>query len=162
MTSQVLILEDGCLAFTGEIQSDDFFLGLQRIGKGRKVRYRKNKLIVSEYPEQLDVLIRIGGADCNKGAKGVPPALMRDDSGTAFKFDFSWREAEQAWPAESSLPVMKRARPSAYTVDEEKHPVQIVEYRFSVHSKGVPLVSRLVVRVVGKDGRQLAEISGGP
>ncbi len=162
MTSQVVVLDDGCVAFTGEMEAGDFFLDLKRTGKGNHIRYQKHNAVVTEYPAELEVLVRIGGADCYKGTPGVPPASVRDDSGSSFTFNVIWRDGKDSWAAESSLPVMKRARPSSYSLDDTKHSVQILEYRFAVNSKGVPLASRLIVGILRDDGRQLAEISGGP
>jgi hypothetical protein len=161
LSDQEITVEDGCLVFVGEMTAGDFFKGLESKKKRKRVEFKKNGVSIREYPDELNVLIRIAGADCYKGKPGVPPALVKDDSGTQFSFVLKWLNGEQVSPAEHSVPIVKRVRPTSYTLSE-KHLVEILEYRFVVSSKNVPLTSRLQVAVTAEGGKVKAQISGGP
>ena len=157
--SQLLHLDDGCLALDGAITSGNFFDDLTRIESGSRFEFRKHGRVVTEYPESLTTSIRIVG-QCAATLSNRPSSIFRGDS-YSLKFQVEWKEGMQLRPAALS-PVVARCVGSSSIIPGQDVTIPSVTCQMTVDSKGVPLVDHLIVSVYAADGKRLTRLSAGP
>src|ERR1700733_6885824 len=62
--SQIVFLQDGCIALDGSVSSGSFFEDLKRVASGNQLEFEKNGSAVTKYPESLTTTIHIVGGEC--------------------------------------------------------------------------------------------------
>jgi hypothetical protein len=159
--SQVVQLNDGCVAFDGTLKSANFFEDLKRKDIGSRLEFRKRGKVVTEYPESLTTSIRIVGGQCTDTLSNLPASIFRDDT-YSLKFQVEWKEGTQLRPAVLSPVVAHCIGYSNVSMPGQDSATPSIACQLTVESKGVPLVDHLIVSVFAPDGKRLTRLSARP
>jgi hypothetical protein len=89
--SQLVQLDDGCLAVDGTIKAGNFFEDLKRKDIGSRLEFRKRGTVVTEYPESLAISIRIAGGQWTAALSNLPSSILHGDS-YSLRFQVEWKE----------------------------------------------------------------------
>jgi len=157
--SQLLHLDDGCLALDGTVTSGNFFDDLKRTEIGTRFEFRKRGKVVTEYPESLTTSIRIVG-QCAATLSNPPSSVFRGHSYT-LKFQVEWKDGMRLRPAALS-PVDAHCIGSSSIIPGQDVTIPFITCQMTVASKGVPLDDHLIVSVFAADGTRLTRLSAGP
>jgi hypothetical protein len=158
--SQLLRLEDGCLALDGTVTSGNFFEDLKRTEIGSRFEFKKRGRVVTEYPESLTTSIRIAGDQCAAALSNRPSSIFRGDS-YSLKFQVEWKDGMQLRPAALSS-VVSHCVGSSSIIPGQDVTIPSITCQMTVESKGVPLVDHLIVSVFSADGKRITRLSAGP
>jgi len=141
----------GCHLFYATVSAGNFFDGLERLDTRRGTEYRKGQVQVTEFPEQIVVLIRDTVIDCSS------PTMPRNYSTTALLVESlsvkgDWQFGTKSQPLEE--PTLHRVnRPL-----QELH--NILEYEVVVQCKNIPLAAQLTLDLVTESGERVVRIIG--
>jgi len=159
--SQLIHLDDGCLALDGRVTSGTFFDDLKRSEVGSRFEFRKRGKVVTEYPQLLTTSIRIAGDRCAAALSNSPASVFRGDS-YSLKFQVEWKDGMQLRPATLS-PVSARCVGSNSTpIPSQDYTIPVITCQLTVDSKGVPLADHLIVSLFTADGQRLTRLSAAP
>jgi len=158
--SQVLHLDDGCLALAGTVTSGSFFEDLVRVRTGSRFEYRKRGRVVTEYPESLTTSIRIMG-QCAATLSNPPSSVFRGDS-YSLRFQVEWKDGMQLRPAVLSPVVAHCTGYSSILIPRQDFTIPSISCQLTVESKGVPLADHLIVSIFAADGTRLTRLSARP
>src|SRR5579863_1573671 len=92
--SQVIYLNDGCVAVDGTVTSGDFFGDLKRIDTGDELEFRKGGSVVTEYPKFVTTSIRLVGGECDATLSRPPSSIFRGNS-YSLTFQVEWKDGMQ-------------------------------------------------------------------
>jgi hypothetical protein len=159
--SQVVQLNDGCLAFDGTVKSGNFFEDLKRKDIGSRLEFRKRGRVVTEYPESLTTSIRIAGGQCTATLSDLPSSIFHGDS-YSLRFQVEWKEGTQLRPAVLSPVAARCIGYSSIPTAGQASTTPSVACQLTVNSKGVPLTDHLIVSVFAPDGTRLTRLSARP
>jgi hypothetical protein len=159
--SQLLHLDDGCVAVDGRVEAGNFFEDLKRVDTGSQSEYRKGGTVVTQYPESVTTSIRMMGGQCAAALADSPSAIFGGGS-YSLTFGVEWKDGMEMRPA-ILTPVVARCVGARITTDPSKD-VTFPELtcRMTVDSKGVPLGHHLIVSVFSADGKRLTRLSAAP
>jgi hypothetical protein len=158
--SQVLRLQDGCLALDGRITSGDFFEDLKRTEIGGEFEFRKRGKVVTQYPASLSMSIRVAG-QCAAALANPPSSVFHGDS-YSLTFRVEWKEGLQLRPAVLSATPTRCEGYSSDPIPSGSAAIPVVTCQLMVESEGIPLADHLIVSVFGSDGNRLTRLSAGP
>jgi len=158
--SQVLHLDDGCLALAGTVTSGSFFEDLVRVRTSGRFEYRKRGRVVTEYPESLTTSIRIMG-QCAATLSNPPSSVFRGDS-YSLRFQVEWKDGMQLRPAVLSPVVAHCTGYSSILIPRQDFTIPSIACQLTVESKGVPLADHLIVSIFAADGTRLTRLSARP
>ena len=153
--SQVIRLDDGCLAINGTVKSGTFFDDLKRTEIGNRSEFRKRGRVVTDYPESLTTSIRIDHLQCAATSTDPPPSALLGEL-NSFKFQVEWKTGMKLRPAVLS-PIVAHCMGAS-----QDFATPLITCEITVGSGGVPLADHLIVSVFAPDGKRLARLSAGP
>jgi hypothetical protein len=159
--SQLVQLNDGCLAFDGTVKSGNFFGDLKRKDIGSQLEFRKRGKVVTEYPESLTTSIRIAAGECDSTLSNMPSSILRGDS-YSLKFQVEWKKGTQLRAAVLSPVVAHCIGYSSISAAGQDAATPTIACQLTIESKGVPLTDHLIVSVFAPDGKRLARLSARP
>jgi hypothetical protein len=159
--SQVIQLDDRCLAVDGKMTSGAFFEDLKRIEIGRQFEFRKHGRAVREYPDSLTTSILIAGGPCESGLSNAGSSIFQGNAYT-LRFQVDWKEGMQLRPAALSPVAAHCTGYSPIQASGQGHPTPVVLCQLTVDSKGVPLGDHLIVSIFSLDGQRLTRLSARP
>lgn len=164
------ILTDGgfpsgpCFRLTGRATAADFFENLKREDTALGVIIHRGHDIVTEFPAQLRVSLRMYDLPCDyelkqAGARGyLTPALV-----STLRLGFYWKHGLQMRPVTGVTPAHRETRRLVpYASDLVNDLPEKFEwiFEFDVPSGGVPVTDSLVVVLVTTDGHIAARAAG--
>ena len=158
--SQLLQMDDGCLALNGTITSGSFFEDLKRTENGSRFEFTKGGLVVTDYPESLTTSIRIVG-QCAAKLSNPPYIIFHGDS-YSVKFEVEWKDGMQMRPAELSAEATHCTGYSSVPIPKQNYTIPSITCHLTEESKGVPLADHLIVSVLTADGKRLTRLSARP
>jgi hypothetical protein len=159
--SQVIYLNDGCIAVAGTLTSGGFFADLKRIDSATESEFRKNGSIVTKYPETLSASIRMVGGECDAALSRPPASVFRGDS-YSLTFQLEWKDGMQLRPAALTPVVAHCTGTSSIPIPSRDFTIPSVTCQMTVDSRGVPLSDHLIVSVINADGKLLTRLSAHP
>ena len=159
--SQLLYLNDGCVAVDGRVTAGNFFEDLKRVDTGNQSEYRRGGAVVTQYPESVTTSIRMMGAQCAADLADSPSSIF-GGSTYSLTFGVEWKDGMEMRPAVLT-PVVAHCVGARITTDPGKD-VTFPELtcRMTVDSRGVPLGNHLIVSVFSADGKRLTRLSAAP
>lgn len=158
--SQLIHLDDGCLALDGRVTSGTFFDDLKRTEVGRRFEFRKRGKVVTEYPQLLTTSIRIAGDRC-AALSNSPASVFRGDS-YSLKFQVEWKDGMQLRPATLSPVSARCVGSNSIPIPSQDYTIPVITCQLTVDSKGVPLADHLIVSLFTADGQRLTRLSAAP
>ena len=158
--SQLLHMDDGCLALNGTITSGSFFEDLKRTENGNRFEFTKGGLVVTDYPESLTTSIRIVG-QCAATLSNPPSIIFHGDS-YVVKFEVEWKDGMELRAAELSPDAAHCTGYSSIPIPKQNYTIPSITCQLTVESKGVPLADHLIVSVLTADGKRLTRLSARP
>ena len=151
-----------CGNLTGVLSSGEFFDGLQRLGTGRHIEFRKDAQPVTEFPSTIGISLAGKITSCaseqsNSGVRFVQPgngSSQQDvnEFTNGLKFTALWENRRGFQPV-SNWSVTKTVSDDRTWGVNDQIPTR---FAFQVPSQGVPLTSQLVITVYGPSGVKLA------
>jgi len=151
-------LQNGaCFRLSGHLSAADFFEGLRRVDTEEGTSYRLRNKVVTEYPEQVEVVVHVLDFPCSPDLKEfLPrPPLTRETMST-LRLNFFWKDGVHLRPVEETKRIGADIRRlSSYAIGasaDELAPRFEWNYAFTVNSDGVPLTDDLVLVI--KDSEQ--------
>jgi hypothetical protein len=148
MGSEQITLDGICITFNASMNSPEF-TGLERIETPSGVELRRSKKIVKTFPDLVDVEIWAIPTVCNSRGRSNQPKDLGAEAVDALTFRFSWKRDFDLRPAE--------------TLDSvKKHFSGRNIWLFYIQVKGaeIPTTDHLILHIVGKEGHDLAKLSG--
>jgi hypothetical protein len=159
--SQVVYLNDGCVAVDGTLTSGNFFQDLKRIDTGSESEFRKSGRVVTEYPDSLTTSIRLVGGECAATLTRPPNSVFGDNS-YSLKFKVEWKDGMQLRSALLSPVAAHCTGSSSIPIPSRNFTIPSVTCEMTVNSQGVPLGDHLIVSVSTADGKFLTRLSAHP
>ena len=159
--SQVVYLNDGCVAVGGSVTSGNFFGDLKRIDTGSQFEFRRNGSLVTEYPESVTTSIRLVGGECDATLSRPPASIFRGDS-YSLKFRLEWKDGMQLTPAVVSSVPAQCTGATSIPIPSRDFTIPSVTCQMTVDSRGVPLGDHLIVSVLTSEGKLLTRLSAHP
>lgn len=143
---------DVCATFYPELESNEFFRGLQRTETDEGRTFRKYSQLVTTYPPSLRIQIEVRISICD--ADIYTPAPIPDFLKT-LRFKVQWKKAMYLRPVGSfsveSIPL---------TLDQsENRKVLVVQIHDSTN---VPLTDHLILTILSPDGKILSRMAARP
>jgi len=167
VASQSIKSDQYCGNLTGVLSSGEFFDGLQRLGTGRHIEFRKDAQPVTEFPSTIGISLAGKITPCvseqsNSGVRFVLPgngSSQQDvnEFTNGLKFTALWENRRGVQPV-SNWSVTKSVGGDATWGVNEQIPVR---FAFQVPSQGVPLTNQLVITVYAPSGVKLATFTAG-
>ena len=157
LSFDIIRTSEGCVGFMAYFRAGTFFRGMKRINTPQGPVFRKGKVTVTQFPDEMDLIIVAHPGRCSIGAPPNP----------------SWRGD---WPPdwiksprpEGSLIRNLKAESLSISLAEEgssrgDYPIYTPwEYRFVVETKGVQLSDMMRFVLFRKSGEKLAEFNYRP
>jgi hypothetical protein len=159
-----------CGNLSGALSADNnFFDGLVRIDKGRRVEFRKDSQTVKEFPSQVAVALAgdvttCAAPDGGSGMSFVKPGNASSPGEvsefmTGLKFTAAWKNRDGLQPVQNFSVVKTTPSDKGWHVGTND---QIPwRFAFQVPSQGVPLTNQLVISVYAPSGAKLATFTAG-
>jgi hypothetical protein len=143
---------DVCATFYPELESNEFFRGLQRIETDDGRTFRKYSQLVTTYPPRLWIQIDVRISICD--ADVYTPAPIPDFLKT-LHFKVQWKKAMYLRPVANftveSVPL---------NLDQSENRKLLV---VQIHdSNNVPLTDRLILTILSPDGKILSRMAARP
>jgi hypothetical protein len=168
VASQPIKSDQFCGNLSGALSSGEFFDGLQRIGSGHKIQFRKDSQPVKEFPSNIAVALAgniapCGGADPSSShvdfvqpGNGSSPRAVNDFM-NGLKFTAEWKNPAGVKPIANWSVTKSVSDDSAWRVNDQIP----MRFAFQVPSQGVPLTSQLMISVYAASGVKLATFNVG-
>lgn len=166
VASQPIKSDQFCGNLGGALSSGEFFDGLQRLGSGRRIEFRKDSQPVKEFPSKIAVALAGNITACGAApdshvdfvqpGNGSSPRAVSDFM-NGLKFTAEWKNPRGVQQV-SNLAVTKSvSNDSAWRVNDQ------IPMRFAlqVPSQGIPLTSQLMISMYGPSGVKLATFNVG-
>ena len=155
--ADIIRVREGCVGFIAYFHSGTFFQGIKRTETPHGPVFRKGNRIVTQFPDQMDLVVDVGPGRCSKNAPPVP----------------AW---EGEWPpewiksprAEGSLIRDLKSQPLAITLAEEGNaPGDFLfytnwQYRYLLESKGIHFTDMMRFVLFSRSGEKLAQFTYRP
>lgn len=159
-----------CGNLSGALSADNnFFDGLVRIDKGRRVEFRKDSQPVKEFPSQVAVALAGDITTCGAPDAGSALSFVKPGNGSSprevsefmsgLKFTAAWKNRDGLQPVQNFSVV--KTTPSDKTWRLETNDQIPWRFAFQVPSQGVPLTNQLVISVYAPSGAKLATFTAG-
>jgi hypothetical protein len=140
---------DVCANFYPDLESEEFFKGLQRIESDDSREYRKYSRVVTTYPSRLTIQvdIRISICDADVYTPAPTPEFLK-----TLHFKVQWKRAMYLRPVAN------------YTVENvplnlnesENRKLLVIQIR---DSENVPLTDHLILTILSPDGKILSRMA---
>jgi hypothetical protein len=167
VAAQPIKSDQFCGNLAGALSSGEFFDGLQRLGSGRKIEFRKDSQPVKEFPSNIAIALAGDIKPCGSSSdephvdfvqpgNGSSPRAVNDFM-NGLKFTAVWKNPRGVQPV-SNLAVTKSvSNDSSWRVNDQIP----MRFAFQVPSQGVPLTSQLMISMYGPSGVKLATFNVG-
>jgi hypothetical protein len=158
------ISENACFRLAGRLVAEHFFDNLKRIDDDQGTRYLRGKENVTDFPEQVNLLIVIHDWPCPSqlhGGAGDREYLTRDMM-SKLKLSLFWKHGVELRPAEDfkiSFFSVKPVEPYAKELAKELPERLQWAYELAIPSAGIPLSDSLVLILTRPDGRVAARVA---
>ena len=144
-----------CFRLSGQVTAPDFFDGLRRVDTDDGTTYFLRDQVVTEFPDELFVTLRLLDAPCslNLKATAVRPPITPEIL-SSLRLNFYWKDGVAMRPVESSKRTdasVRRLTPYSSQAAAELAPRFEWFYSFTIRSAGVPLTNDLVFIVENED-----------
>lgn len=153
-----------CFRLNGQMNAADFFDGLRRVDSEEGTVYYLRSQLVTEYPGEVQVVIRLLDAPCSLDLKdtAVRPPITREVMAT-MRLNFFWKKGMQMRPVEESkrtgAEVRRLASFASPAGDDELAPRYEWSYAFTVNSENVPLTNDLVLVIENQEHKIAARVA---
>jgi hypothetical protein len=158
--------ENTCFRLAGRLVSEHFFDNLKRIDDDDGTRYIRGKETITDFPEELSLLIVIHDWPCPGQLKADVRAQHREyltrEMMKQLKLSLFWKRGVELRPAENikvSYFAVTPVEPYAKELAEELPERLQWTYELAVPSAGVPLSDSLVLVLKLPDGRVAARVA---
>lgn len=166
VASQPIKSDQFCGNLGGALSSGEFFDGLQRVGSGRKIEFRKDSQPVKEFPSNIAIALAGDIKPCGEPSEphvdfvqpgnGSSPRAVSDFM-NGLKFTAVWKNPRGVQPVANWSVTKSVSNDSNWRVNDQI-PMRVA---FQVPSQGVPLTSQLMISVYGPTGVKLATFDVG-
>jgi hypothetical protein len=157
------ISETTCFRLAGRLVADHFFDDIKRIDDDRGTRYVRGKESITEFPDQVNLLVVIHDWPCPSQLHGVGVReYLTRDMMSKLKLSLFWKRGVELRPAENfklSFFSVKPVEPYATELAKELPERLQWEYGLEIPSEGVPLSDSLVLILRRADGRIAARVA---
>ena len=167
VASQSIKSDQYCGNLTGVLSSGEFFDGLQRLGTGRHVEFRKDAQPVTEFPSTIGISLAGKITPCVSEQSNSRVRFVQPGNGSSqqdvneftngLKFTALWENRRGVQPV-SNWSVTKSVSGDRTWGVSDQIPTR---FAFQVPSQGVPLTSQLVITVYAPSGVKLATFTAG-
>jgi hypothetical protein len=166
VASQPIKSDEFCGNLGGALSSGEFFDGLQRLGSGKKIEFRKDSQPVKEFPSNIAIALAGNIKPCGEESEshvdfvqpgnGSSPRAVNDFM-NGLKFTAVWKNPRGMQPVANWSVTKSVSNDSAWRVNDQIP----MRFAFQVPSQGVPLTSQLMISVYGPSGVKLATFNVG-
>jgi len=156
-----------CGNLSGALSSGEFFDGLQRLGTGRHVEFRKNAQPVKEFPSTIAVSVAGNITPCASEPSDSGVAYVQPGNGSSpqsvndfmngLKFTAMWKSPRGVQPVSNWSITKTVSDDKTWRVDDQIP----MRFAFRVPSQGVPLTNQLVISVYAPSGVKLVTFTAG-
>ena len=167
VSSQSIKSGQYCGSLAGVLSSGEFFDGLQRLGTGSHIEFRKDEQPVKEFPSSIAVSLAGKITPCASGRSESEGSLARTGKGSyqqevneftnGLKFTAQWINPRGVQPV-SDWSVTKSVSDDRTWGANDQIPTR---FAFQVPSQGVPLTNQLEITVYLPSGVKLATFTAG-
>jgi hypothetical protein len=167
ISSQSIKSGQYCGNLAGVLSSGEFFDGLQRVGTGRHIEFRKGAQPVKEFPSTIAISLAGKIAPCASERSGSGGDFARTGNGSSqqelneftngLKFTAQWVNPRGVQPV-SDWSVTKSVSDGKSWGANDQIPTR---FAFQVPSQGVPLTNQLEITVYLPSGVKLATFTAG-
>jgi hypothetical protein len=157
VASQPIKSDEFCGNLGGALSSGEFFDGLQRLGSGKKMEFRKDSQPVKEFPSNIAIALAGNIKPCGEESEshvdfvqpgnGSSPRAVNDFM-NGLKFTAVWKNPRGMQPVANWSVTKSVSNDSAWRVNDQIP----MRFAFQVPSQGVPLTSQLMISVYGPSG----------
>lgn len=167
VASQPIKSDQFCGNLSGALSSGEFFDGLQRVGTGRHIEFRKDAQPVKDFPSQIAVALAGNITPCSSAPSGPSVNFVQPGNGSSpqavnefmnsLKFTAVWKNPNGVQPV-SNWSVTKTVSNDKTWRLNDQIPMR---FAFQVPSQGVPLTNQLLITVYAPGGAKLATFTAG-
>jgi hypothetical protein len=167
VATQVIKSGQYCGRLSGALSSGEFFDGLQRLGNGRHIQFRKDAQPVKEFPSNISVALAGKITPCPSDLPGSGINFVQPGNGSSpqavnefmngLKFTAEWKNPGGVQPASNWSVTKSLSNDRAWHVNDQIP----MRFAFQVPSQGVPLTNQLMISVYAPSGAKLATFTAG-
>ncbi len=167
VASQSIKSNQYCGSLSGALSSGEFFDGLQRLGTGRHIEFRKDAQPVKEFPSNIAVSLAGNITPCaseptNSAVSFVQPGNESSQQAVSefmngLKFTALWKNPRGVQPVSDWSVTKSVSDDKAWRVNDQIP----MRFAFQVPSQGVPLTNQLVISVYAPSGVKLVTFTAG-
>lgn len=167
VASQPIKSDQFCGNLSGALSSGEFFDGLQRVGSGRRIEFRKDSQPVKEFPSNIAIALAGDIKPCGSSSSESEVDFVQPGNGSSpraindfmngLKFTAVWKNPRGMQPVANWSVTKSVSNDSAWRVDDQIP----MRFAFQVPSQGVPLTSQLMISMYGPTGVKLATFNVG-
>src|SRR5215472_6537182 len=154
-----------CFRLSGQLNAPDFFDGLRRVDSEEGTLYYLRNQLVTEYPVQVQIVIRLLDFPCTLDLKDTiaRPPITRDMMAT-LRLNFFWKQGVHMRPVEESKRTGADIRrigtfAAGPAADDELTPRYEWNYVFTVNSGNVALTNDLVLVIENQEHKIAARVA---
>jgi hypothetical protein len=165
--SQRIKSDQYCGNLSGVLSSGEFFDGLQRLGTGRHIQFRKYAQSVKDFPSNIAISLAGNIEPCSSDPSNSAVSFVQPGNGSSqqavdqfvsnLKFTALWKNPRGVQPV-SNWSVTKSVSDDGTWRANDQIPMR---FAFQVPSQGVPLTNQLVISVYAPSGAKLATFTAG-
>jgi hypothetical protein len=156
-----------CGNLSGALSSGEFFDGLQRLGTGRRVEFRKDSQPVKEFPSKIAIALAGNITPCASAGSSSSVNFVQPGNGSSaqtvndfmngLKFTAVWKDPRGMQPVSNWSVTKSVSSDNAWHVNDQIP----MRFAFQVPSQGIPLTNQLVISVYAPSGVKLATFTAG-
>ncbi|HTS12829.1 MAG TPA: hypothetical protein VMH00_11980 [Candidatus Limnocylindrales bacterium] len=163
---QPIKADNYCGNLSGALSAGDFFEGLERIGEGKRVEFRKDKQPIREFPSKIAVALAGSITPCPNGSPTGPVNFVQPGNGSSprtvnefiqgLKFTAVWKNRDGVQPVQNWSVIKTNSSDKSRVNDQ-------IPTRFAIQvpSQGIPLTNQLVISVYAPSGAKLCTFTAG-
>lgn len=159
---QEILVGRECYVFGGLVSSEDFFDGLSRTDRNGKIEYKRIKQVIENYPDRLEVTIRLAVGECRPQNQTTPEDSRIENMWKALNFEAQWKDETRIRPALHELIGARQLASSTYPIEGENFRMRVYEYDLKVPAQGVRLADHLIISVHMPGEQALVRLSAQP
>jgi hypothetical protein len=167
VASQPIKGDQYCGNLSGALSSGEFFDGLQRLGAGRHIEFRKDAQPVKEFPSKIAIALAGNITPCAAGISNAPVDFVEPGNGSSqqavnqfmdgLKFTAVWKNPRGVQPVSNWSVTKSVSNDRSWRVNDQIP----MRFAFQVPSQGVPLTNQLVISVYAPSGVKIATFTAG-
>jgi hypothetical protein len=167
VASQPIKSDQYCGNLSGALSSGEFFDGLQRLGAGRHIEFRKDAQPVKEFPSKIAIALAGNITPCGAGTSNAHVDFVQPGNGSSqqdvnqfmngLKFTAVWKNPRGMQPVSNWSVTKSVSNDRSWRVNDQIP----MRFAFQVPSQGVPLTNQLVISVYAPSGVKIATFTAG-